>query len=153
MNKICSFSGHRKIEYNEQKRLYKALLEVISILAEEGFTEFRVGGALGFDTLSADAVLEVKKKHPQIDLVMYIPCLDQNKFYSPEQNKRYLTHINAASKRLCMSEKYYNGCMQMRNREMIKGADCLVSYLRKDSGGTAFTVARARENGLNIIEL
>lgn len=153
MNKICSFSGHRKIELNEQKRLRTALLDVVSVLAEEGFGEFRCGGALGFDTLCADAVLEVKKKFPQIELVMYVPCLDQNKYYNEIQNKKYLFHINSASKRICISEKYYNGCMLKRNREMIKGADCLVSYLRKDSGGTAYTVAEAKKNNIEIIEL
>ncbi len=153
MEKICCFTGHREIYEGDRETLYSALLDAVEGLIAEGFCEFRSGGAIGFDTLAADAVLSLKQKYPQIKLYIYVPCLGQDKYYTPEQKKKYLSQINSADKILCMAEHYYRGCMQARNRALVDGADCCIAYLRKDSGGSAYTEKYAQSKNCRVIRL
>lgn len=39
-----------------------------------GITTFYAGGALGFDSLAAEAVIEQKKTNPWLQLVIVVPC-------------------------------------------------------------------------------
>lgn len=146
MGKACCFTGHRVISDNE-KELYNTVKDEILKLIEDGFDEFRCGGALGFDAMCADAVIEVRKTHPEIRLVFYIPCLDQDKFFNPKQKARYKKQLESGNKILCLSKTYYDGCMLDRNKVMVNGSDLCIAYLRQNRGGTAFTVNYAkREN-------
>ncbi|MBQ8869491.1 MAG: DUF1273 family protein [Oscillospiraceae bacterium] len=153
MEKICCFTGHRNILDNDRAAVTAALRVLLPDLIREGTTIFRTGGAIGFDTLAAEEILRIKRNFPEVKLHIYVPCLDQNKYYSDEQKAVYLRHINAADKIMCISEKYYNGCMLDRNREMVNGSDLCIAYLRRQSGGTAYTVNYAEKNGVKVIKL
>lgn len=55
----CCFTGHREIPPEDREPLRAALLsEIQRLYAEKGVTEFYTGGARGFDTMAAEAVLE-----------------------------------------------------------------------------------------------
>ncbi len=153
MEKICCFTGHRNISDNDRAAVTAALRVLLPDLISEGVTLFRTGGALGFDTLAAEEILRIKRNFPEVKLHIFVPCLDQNKYYSDEQKAVYLKHINAADKIMCISKKYYNGCMLDRNREMVNGADLCIAYLRRQSGGTAYTVNYAEKNGVKVIRV
>ena len=47
----CCFTGHRHIPENELLQIQKRLESEIINLINQGVTEFRAGGALGFDTM------------------------------------------------------------------------------------------------------
>lgn len=64
MQKICSFSGHRSIPSDQLPQLEKRLEAELCNLIHCGFTKFRAGGALGFDTLAAQAVLRLREQYP-----------------------------------------------------------------------------------------
>lgn len=153
MEKICCFTGHRDIPESESEQLFERLYRAIEELADEGFCIFRAGGAVGFDRLAADAVIALRQKRPNIKLYIYVPCLEQNKFFSQEENEHYIAQIKSADKILCISEKYYKGCMQDRNRALVNGSDACICYLRKSVGGTAFTVNYAEKQNCRIIRL
>ena len=58
MSKICCFTGHRKINALSLQELSDRLEEkLIDLIENEDFTEFRAGGARGFDSLAAVTVL------------------------------------------------------------------------------------------------
>ena len=71
------FTGHRKIPPNEYESLAVRLCETVSNLIERGYRYFGVGGALGFDTLAAITVINLKKKYPHIKLILILPCRNQ----------------------------------------------------------------------------
>ncbi len=68
--KTCCFTGHRKIPPDRNELVARRLKDGIAILIEQGYTFFRVGGALGFDTLEARVVLALKASYPQIKLTL-----------------------------------------------------------------------------------
>ena len=65
-NESCCFTGHRMIPASEKPLLYKRLTETAEELIAQGITKFFSGGAIGFDMLAADCILELKEKHPHM---------------------------------------------------------------------------------------
>ena len=153
LQKIACFTGHREIYKEDRETIKQKLTDAIIRLINDGYTEFRAGGALGFDMLAESCVLELKKEYPQISLVIYAPCLDQSKYFSEREKKEYMRLIEAADKRLCLSKTYYEGCMLDRNRAMVDGCNVCIAYKRKNTGGTAYTVRYAKGQDVTIIEI
>ena len=128
-------------------------MNTIERLYSEGFHIFRAGGAIGFDRIAADAVLALRQKHSDVQLHIFVPCLEQNKYFSKEENEHYMAQIKGADKIMCISEHYTQWCMHQRNRALVDGAEVLVCYLRKNSGGTAYTVNYAIKHEKRVIRL
>ena len=148
----CCFTGHRSLSHAELKFLVPELKKTIRALAAEGYTIFRSGGALGFDTIAALSVLDLKKEL-DIQLEIYIPCRDQDKMW-PEKDKKYYRYILASADRCyCLSEYYTPSCMHNRNRKMVDGSDACIAFCKQNSGGTAYTVIYALKNNVRLINL
>lgn len=75
--KTCCFTGHRKIPSEQYNRIAERLKAEIIGLIRQGVIYFGVGGALGFDTMAAQAVLALKESYPQIKLILVLPCKTQ----------------------------------------------------------------------------
>ena len=138
----CCFTGHRQIPEDQSLRICTILKQAIrEITAIDGITTFYVGGALGFDTLAAMMVLEARKSFPHIRLVIVLPYANQADRWGD------------ADEVICLSERYYNGCMFVRNRYLVDHSSICVSYQTKQNGGTAYTVKYAILKGLRVINL
>lgn len=75
--KTCCFTGHRCIPNESLDSLKRQLKREIEKLIQQGVIYFGAGGALGFDTLAAEAVLELKQQYPFIKLILVLPCPDR----------------------------------------------------------------------------
>ena len=65
----CCFTGHRTIPEDETERVRARLQATIDTLHRKmGVTTFYAGGCTGFDTLAAQAVLEYRSAHPDVEL-------------------------------------------------------------------------------------
>lgn len=149
MYKNCAFTGHRILEKNFD---YNLLDKVIFNLIKGGTKNFFCGMAMGFDLAAAESVLQYKKDF-EINLIACIPCHDQEKNYSQKNKERYLKILENCSDKITLSEEYIDGCMFVRDRYMVDNCDVLVTYQRRKSGGTSYTVNYAKAKGVNIIEL
>ncbi len=68
--KSCFFIGHR----NAEEALFQPISALIGRhIVEFGVSEFTVGGYGAFDGMAARAVLEAKKRHPEIRLFLLLP--------------------------------------------------------------------------------
>ena len=150
---ICCFTGHRSIPADIADKMLFQLNRTIDILIRSGVTKFRAGGARGFDTVAALAVLEKKTEHPQISLEICVPCRNQASKWREEEVAVYEEILARADKVTVLSEKYTPYCMHIRNRYMVDGSDFCVAFLMSDSGGTAYTVDYARKKNVNVINL
>ncbi len=148
----CCFTGHRAMPtclHTIKKNLEKSICRLI----DEGFVSFCSGGALGFDMLAAEAVLRLRKKHPQIKLIMMLPCNGQDRFWTKKQKAAYASVLAAADKVIYTGEFYQKGCMQKRNRCLVDASSYVLAYLEKDSGGTKYTVDYAEKLGIQVENL
>ena len=152
-NKTVCFTGHRKIPHSEHKKIANRLKTTLIQLISEGYCYFGCGGALGFDTLSAQAVLDLKDKYPQIKLILVLPCLAQTRGWNIDDVRMYEYIKGLADKVTYTSENYFNGCMQKRNRHLVDNSSVCICYLTENKGGTFYTVNYAKKQKLSIINV
>lgn len=151
--KTCCFTGHRDISPLDYGRVKDALYKAVKNLIEEGVVYFGCGGALGFDTMAAKTVLDLKKEYPHIKLIMVYPCKNQTEFWQKRDIEIY-DHIRAAcDKHVYVSETYTKACMFKRNRHLVDHSRYCICYLTRAGGGTRYTVNYALEQGLQVINL
>ncbi len=154
MEKILCFTGHREIPSTEYLALRDRLYDTLEEKIAQGYTCFRAGGAVGFDTLAALNVLLLRKKYPHIRLELILPCPSQTRGWSQNDEMLYQQIREQADSYRYVSQTYYRGVLQVRNRALVEGADACVAYLRfSHGGGTAYTAALALKKGLEFINL
>ena len=135
--KTCAFTGHRQVENNFDASRFE---QVLTAYIEEGYTTFLCGMAVGFDTIAAELVLKLKEKYPRIKLIACIPCEGQSKYFSPAEKVKYNGILQRCDEVKVLSESYYKGCMQARDRYMVDNCHLLIAYKRVNSGGTYYTL-------------
>lgn len=151
--KTCCFTGHRLIPAGEYVSLQWEVERVAEELIQKGVSRFVVGGALGFDTLAAEVILELREKYPSIRLHLILPCRGQEKYWSGLEKRRYRKVLARADQVDYIAEHYFNGCMQLRNQAMVEASAYCVAYCTRCTGGTAYTVRQARRMGSKVIFL
>lgn len=152
-DKSCCFTGHRKIPYKDMDILPIRIRSAIIKLINEGYLNFNAGGALGFDTLAAKTVLDLKSEYKDIKLSLYLPHFTQADSWS-ERDRWLYEHIKSnADGVFYASQDYVRGCMHMRNRMLVDNSSVCICYLTQDKGGTAYTVDYAKRNNLRVINL
>lgn len=146
----CCFTGHRQIE--NEGAVFIRLSILVEKLYKEGYDHFICGGATGFDTLAALAVINLQKTKP-VYLHLFLPCGDQTKYYNEDQKEKYEVIKDLADTVFVMHPTYTKGCMHERNREMVNWSSLCVAYCHKDTGGSAYTVKYAESKGLKLIKM
>lgn len=146
--KTCCFSGHRVIPGEQKERIQELLARRIPQLCDEGFSLFICGGALGFDTLAADAVLAAKQKYDGIRLSMAIPYPGYGDNWSAENRQVYRSILERADNVVYTSAYYHKFCMYSRNRYMVDSSGMLLCYMTEFKGGTFYTVSYALKKNL-----
>lgn len=152
-DKTCCFTGHRDIPNSILPQLRSQINEVVTALIESGICFFGAGGAIGFDTLAAEAVLNLRKKYPHVKLILVLPCPEQADRWNREAKLRYEQIKKSADKIVYTSERYSSDCMFRRNRHLVDGSSICISYCTRNAGGTAYTVRYAQQCGLRVISL
>ena len=154
LEKTVCFTGHRTIPESDFDRLNRALLQEIQKQIQNGAITFRTGGARGFDTMAALAVLSLKKSNPHIRLSLMLPCPSQTNGWQKNDVEVYEQIKLCADEVHYAASFYYNGILQIRNRHLVNGSDVCIAYLRNSSGGgTAYTCALALREGLEFVNL
>lgn len=149
----CCFTGHRQISPEIMTTLATELKSVLLQLIGDGFRFFCAGGALGFDTLAAETVLHLKMQYPKIRLILVLPCYEQTRGWKSEDVRRYEAIRQKADKVIYTAEHYTRGCMHLRNRYLVDYSAVCVAYCMRPTGGSAYTMAYARRQGVPVIRL
>ena len=152
-NVTCCFTGHRTIPRGMEEYLIGRIMDGIKYLYQRGTKIFLAGGALGFDTLAAQAVIRCQGMCPDIQLFIIAPCQDQDKLWTWKDKAVYAKIKKLADEVIYLSERYYSGCMQARNRYLVDNSSTCICYKVKQSGGTAYTVDYAKNSGLTVFNL
>lgn len=153
INNACFFTGHRVIPKAFRQDTYQKTKEVcIELITKKNISHFITGGALGFDTLAAMLIIELKEIYPHIKLHLYLPCTNQSENWK-EYDKKIWSSIKllADDYKFISDMPYISGCMQLRNKAMVNDALYGIAYCKRSTGGTAYTVNYAKEKERHII--
>ena len=156
----CCFTGHRTIPDGELCAVKEKLRHAVRLLASCGFTYFICGGALGFDMLAEQIILEEAAKSADIRLVLALPCRDQTgKWLRTGKNgtgllREYMRIKAAAASVIYISDFYTDGCMRERNQFMVDNSSfCVAYYNGSVRSGAGQTYRMASRGGLKIYNI
>jgi len=152
---VC-FTGHRDLSKDETETITISLESILTKLIEsKGLTVCYAGGAIGLDTVAAETVISLKARYPQLRLNLILPCQGQENSWNAEQKEIYKKIKATADNVRVLAPFFYNGCMQARNRELLRNSDLCIAYLRKgtSSGGSLNTVIQATKLGIPVINI
>jgi len=152
-NLTCCFTGHRDISREHIKDLPILLDEILYEQIDNGAKNFITGGAVGFDTLAALKVLEMKDRFGFINLHLCLPCKNQTQNWNLRDIKAYEYILSRADSKEYISDIYTKFCMHERNRKMVDKSNICIAYCTENRGGTAYTCSYALKNGLELINL
>ena len=144
--KTCAFTGHRIV--SDYIKIREVLRDKLRELINDGYTVFYNGGAIGFDAFCALEVINLKKEF-NIKLNLILPCKNQDE----RQKNIYKFILDNSDSIEYVSEEYENGCMQKRNRMLCERCDLLFAYLKRESGGTYYTVNYAKKIGKDVFNI
>ncbi len=160
--KTCCFSGHRPAKLPAgcmedpvvAAPLRAAIRAAVREAMEEGCDTFLCGMAQGADTLMAEEILDLRDgEGAAIRLIGAIPCFDQDSRWPQAVRARYRRLLSRLDDRHVICETYTPYCMQARNRWMVDNSARLIAVFDGSRGGTASTIAYARQKGLSIVLL
>jgi uncharacterized phage-like protein YoqJ len=149
-----AFTGHRSIDADKRPYLRVAVDNALIELYQSGYRNFINGMAMGFDLLAASAVISLKKRFSEIKLIAVVPYRNQSEKLSGYEQKRYQYALQNADEVIVLRENYYNGCLLRRNDFMLAHSSGLIAYYNgKQKGGTFYTIRKASESSMPIINL
>lgn len=150
----CCFTGHRAMTDEEKHTAEQRIRAVVAALYKVGVTDFITGGAIGFDTVAAATVINMKRSgYPKLRLAVAIPFKNQSERWSHADKALYRTILEAADETICLSEEYTSHCMRDRNCFMVDNSSLCLSYVTRPSGGSWNTVRYAERLGRKIINI
>ncbi len=142
----CALTGHRDLSEDfDGEALRKALDELL----EAGYTTFCCGMARGFDLYALSYLVERKEAY-HVCIEAYVPYIKQEDRYPEEERELYRKLITQCDVVHVCGKHYFRGVELVRDKQMVEKADLVLAYLRKDTGGTYYTVKYAEKAGIEV---
>ena len=155
----CCFTGHRpsKLPWGQNEndpRCVKVKQELASRLEgiyETGFRHFMCGMAIGCDMYFAEAVLNLRDRHPDVSLEAVIPCGTQPDRWAKPLRMRYTSLLDRCDSVKVLQIMYSRDCMMRRNMYMVDNSSLLLGCFMGIPGGTMNTIVYAERCGLKVV--
>ena len=147
------FTGHRMIPVRDIPSIRRRIVSAVQQAYENGYRVFFCGGARGFDTIAAQEIIKFRGSHPDVRLVIAVPCAAQAELWPEKDRETYHSILKNSDETIVLSESYYNGCMQYRNRYMVNHSSLCLCYMTRFEGGTWITVRYALHEGITLKNL
>ena len=162
--KTCCFTGHRpdKLPWGEDEadprceRLKGSIARAVEDAYVAGYRRFISGMARGCDLYFAEAVLELREWHEDIELECARPCETQADSWPEKERARYQSILNRCNIETMVQHHYDRFCMIRRNRYMVDHSSHLIAvYNGVPKGGTYQTLLYAAKKSLttHILDL
>ena len=154
--KCVAFTGHRAMSYAAGDSAEALRLRLDTTLCElyaRGARCFYSGMAEGFDLLAARAVLDLQRQYSDVQLVAAVPFREHGRSFSFVVRRDYEQILRSANRVEVLAEEYSCECFLRRDDYMVERSATVVAWFDGRAGGTAYTVARARSLGCEVINL
>ena len=157
-DKTCCFTGHRpdKLPWGEDEddprclRLKGSSARALEDAYTAGCRRFISGMARGGDLYFAEAVLELRKRHRDVELECARPCQTQADSWPEPERRRYQAILDQCNFETLVQHSYDRFCMMRRNQYMVDRSRRLIAvYNGVPKGGTYQTLLYAMRKGLS----
>lgn len=155
----CCFTGHRpsKLPWGMDESqpacaaLKRRIAQELEGLYERGFRHFITGMARGSDLYFAEAVLDLRRNHPDVTLEAAVPCSTQAGSWRRAERERYHAILDRCNAETLVQRDYSRDCMHRRNRYMVERSTAVLAVYDGAGGGTMYTLNYAAAQGLETI--
>ena len=149
--RTCCFTGHRVIPEKDLPGILRRTEQAVRRLIEQGVIFFGVGGAIGYDTEAAKMLFRLRATdYPQIKVILVYPFEGFTSRWSGEQREEYARLLPQYDKAVCVAQRASREAYLTRDRHLVNGAAYCIAYCTRNSGGTAYTLRYAQQEGLKI---
>ena len=136
--KTCFFIGHRDAPEAVKKELAE---EVERHIAEYGVTDFVVGGYGKFDAMAENAVLDAKKRRPEVTLLLLLP------YHPAERQVELPPGFDGSLYPPGMEKTPKRFAIVKANRYGVDSSGCLIAYAWKPGSNAVKLVEYAESRG------
>ena len=158
ISRTCCFTGPRPKNYpwENDKECEVKIAEKLNIAVQEaikrGYQHFISGMAAGIDLLAAKNVLQLREDMSEMGIVLEaaIPFPSQFKRWKEETKREYERILLQCDKVHCVYDAVSLEAYKKRDKYMVDKSSLLIAVEGKPNGGTARTIAYARELGRTI---
>lgn len=143
------------------------LTATLNLFYERGYDTFISGGAQGFDQLAFWAVHNLKKQHPDVKNIVYVPNKTQadkwltDGLFGQKEYKLMLSladEVRIVNPKTGLNKRESIASLFERNHAMVDDADCVIALYPDDTwesstGGTAETMRYAVEHSKPLYQI
>ena len=153
--KTCCFTGHRNIpSENIPSLIQKTAAEVRGLIVNHGVSRFCVGGAIGYDTLAAKILFQLKEtEFPNVEIILIYPFDGFIDGWRKEQQNEYKILLPKYDRMICACEQPGREAYLARNRILVDNSAFCVAYCIRGRSGAAYTIRYAKQQGLPVYNL
>ena len=152
-SRTCCFIGHRKLPRGSNKYIFPRVTAGIRYLHDRGYTDFIVGGTVGFDTFVARILTCEKVMGYDMKLHLFLPCKDQTVFLSGTEQIAYREILHATDDITYISDTDHPGCIEQRNQAMVDASSACIAYITDLQSEEAQTLHMAKQAGLEVFNV
>ena len=152
--RTCCFTGHRNLPKEHLSDIREQTTMVIREIASNGVCFFGVGGAIGYDTLVAEVLFQLREEElPHIKVILVYPFEGFTNRWTDEQRATYARLLPRYDKRVCVAPMASREAYLARDRHLVDNSSHCICYCTRQTGGTAYTVRYASKQGLAIYNI
>ena len=149
--RTCCFTEHRAIPEKDLPGILERTERAVRRLIEHGIVFFGVGGAIGYDTEVAKLLFRLRvTDYPQIKVILVYPFEGFTSRWSGEQRAEYARLLPQYDKAVCVAQRASREAYLERDRHLVDGSAHCIAYCTRNSGGTAYTVRYAHQQGVTV---
>lgn len=153
ISRTCCFTGPRPKNYpwENDKECEAKIAKKLNIAVQEaikrGYRHFISGMAAGIDLLAAKIVLQLREDMSEMGIVLEaaIPFPSQFKRWKEETKREYEIILSQCDKVHYIADAFSLEAYKKRDKYMVDKSSLLIAVEGKPNGGTARTIAYARE--------
>ncbi len=150
-SETCCFTGHRNIPPHEEQKILTRVRHLLRPLFSAGVKYFGVGGAVGFDMIVAEYLLDLRdRERMQIRIISVLPFPEWREKWSEPEILRQDRIMERSDKVTFARQENCKDVFLIRDRMLVDGSGYCISYCNRRSGGTAYTVRYAMKQGLKV---
>lgn len=151
----CCFTGHRLIRPDRVDMISaRTEIKVRELIVQHGVRYFGVGGALGYDTMVANILFQLRATDfPHIKVILVYPFEVYTSRWTEKQKDTYNRMLPKYNKCVCVAQ---HGCREAylaRNRHLVNSSAYCICYHEYSTGGTAYTVEYAKSKGVTVLNV
>ena len=154
MKDNCCFTGHRNIPRGDESEIRARVKAQVVSLISKGVDTFYVGGAVGFDMLAAELLIDLRNKEgADIRIISALPFPEWRNNWPEDEIRRQDIIMENSDEVSYASGQHSREAYLSRDRKMVDESKYCIAYCTRRSGGTAYTIRYAMKKGLQVINM